>query len=185
MTNRVVAVLVLLALRVPAPALGQDAPPGAIRFESRMLSLGTSGGEFRRWHVMRAHIDEAHPERSEVDVEVDLKSLDTGIGERDRHLCGESFFDVEHFPIAVAKLRNVRLDDTGRFTVDVTLELHGRSATFPMTFSIEDRAARRIRGEVTLRRLDFDIGPQLGWRNTMGIQNDVQVTVEAVVPAGS
>ena len=53
-----------------------------------------------------------------------------------------------------------------------------------MTFSIEDRAARRIRSEVTLRRLDFDIGPQLGWRNTIGIQNDVQVTVEAVVPAG-
>ena len=101
---------------------------GAIRFESQMLCLGTSGGEFRRWRVMRARIDEAHPERSEVDVEIDLESLDTGIGERDRHLRGESFFDVEHFPVAVATLRNVRLDDPDRFTVDVTLELHGRSA---------------------------------------------------------
>ena len=147
MTNRVVAVLVLLALRVPAPALGQDAPPGAIRFESRMLSLGTSGGEFRRWHVMRAHIDEAHPERSEVDVEVDLNSLD-------HRRLGGAWPPVRrclHRLVTArspSRARNARLDDADRSTVDVTLELHGRTVTFPMTFIVEDRAARRIRGDV-------------------------------------
>ena len=150
-----------------------------------MLSLGTSDGEFDRWRITRAQIDETKPERSEIDVEIDLRSIDTGIEERDRHLRGETFFEVEHFPLAVARLRNVRLDDSGQFTVNVTLDLHGRSGIYPMTFTIEDRAARRIRGDVTLRRLDFDVGPQLGWHNPLGIKNDVQIEVEAVVPDAS
>jgi hypothetical protein len=36
-----------------------------------------------------------------------------------------------------------------------------------------------------VRRLDFDVGPQLGWRNPLGIENDVRVVVEAVVPGAS
>lgn len=81
-----------------------------IAFDCR-IRTGVVRGTFRRWRITRAHVDEAHPERSEVDVEVDLASLDTGISERDRHLRGESFLDVERYPTAVARLRNFRLDD--------------------------------------------------------------------------
>lgn len=184
----IVPLFVLAALLVaptPARAADPDTAPGTIAFESHMRTLGSSGGTFRRWRITHARIDEAHPERSEVDVEVDLASLDTGIGERDRHLRSESFLDVEHYPTAVARLRNFRLDDPNHATADVALDLHGRTAAFPMTFTVADRGARRIRGEATLRRLDFDVGPPLGWRNPMGILDDVQVSVETVVPSGS
>jgi polyisoprenoid-binding protein YceI len=185
MTVALLAVATLLLVEAPARAIAEEVAPGVIAFDCHIRTVGSSGGTFRRWCITRAHIDEAHPERSEVDVEVDLASLDTGIGERDRHLRGESFLDVEHYPTAVARLRNFRLDDPDHATADVTLDLHGRSATFPMTFAITDRGARRIHGEATLRRLDFDVGPQLGWRNPMGIVNDVQLSVETVVPPGS
>jgi polyisoprenoid-binding protein YceI len=185
MTVALLAVAALLLVETPARATEQAAAPGVIDFECRIRTVGSSGGTFRHWSITRAHIDEAHPERSEVDVEVDLASLDTGIGERDRHLRGESFLDVERYPTAVARLRNFRLDDPDHATADVTLDLHGRTATFPMTFTIADRGARRIHGEGTLHRLDFDVGPQMGWRNPMGIVNDVQVSIETVVPPAS
>jgi len=172
----------LLAAAAPQPAVAGD-NPGTIAFLATMKTLGESGGEFRRWRITRAVIDEAHPERSEVDVEVDLASVDTGIEERDIHLRGEKFFDVDRYPVAKATLRNARIEDASHFTVDVTLDLHGTTRTFPMRFAIADRDARKITSQIVIRRTDYGVGPEMGWWNPMNIKEDVSVSVAAVVPA--
>jgi polyisoprenoid-binding protein YceI len=171
-----------LALAGSVAAMADDRPPGTIRFSARMKTLGESGGEFTRWRMDHAVIDEAHPERSEVDVTIDLASLDTGIPERDRHLRDERFFDVERFPTASVTLRHVRLVDEEHFTADVTLTLHGTTQTFPMDFRIEDRAARRVTGEVRVSRTAYGVGPALGWWSPLQIQDGVSVTVDVTVP---
>src|SRR4029079_4544343 len=124
-----------------------EPPPGVIHFRGH-TAIGSSEGEFRRWHITDAVIDEEHPERSSVALVIDLTSLDTGNDTRDRHLRSADFFDVDHYPTATLRLSAVELEDSKHFAATVDLNLHGRSQSFPMRFAIVDRAARRIAGEI-------------------------------------
>jgi polyisoprenoid-binding protein YceI len=155
------------------------APPGAIRFRGR-VSLGPVDGEFVRWRVTRAVIDDQDPARTEVDVEIDVGSLDTDNRVRDRHLRSDDFFAVEQFPTATARLREVRPDGDG-FTARIELDLRGVTRTFPMRFAIADRAKRRVAGSVTLRRTDFGVGSERG--GLIRVDDEVEVEVDVVVPA--
>jgi polyisoprenoid-binding protein YceI len=177
----VVAIAVAVLLRGAASA-DDGVPPGVLRFRGHM-AVGPSEGLFRRWRISHAVIDEEHPERSEVELEVDLSSLDTGNDMRDRHLRSADFFDIEHYPTATVRVSGVAVEDPQHFTVTVTLNLHGRSQSFPVRFAIVDRSARRITAEITLRRSDFGIGPTNSFLNPLRVDDEVQVAVEAIVPS--
>jgi polyisoprenoid-binding protein YceI len=175
----IAAALGSLLCRTIAPA---DEPPlGAIRFRGH-FPLGAAEGEFRRWHITDALIDEDHPERSTVAVVVDLTSVDTGNDTRDRHLRGADFLDVERYPTATIRVSGIEMNDAQDFTASVQLDLHGRSKTFPMRFAVVDRAARRIAGRITLKRSDFGVGNSGSLFNPLHVDDDVQVMVETVVP---
>jgi polyisoprenoid-binding protein YceI len=162
-------------------AAADDSPPGSIRFRGH-VAIGPSEGEFRRWHITDAVIDEEHPERSSVTVVIDLASLDTGIDKRDRHLRSADFFDVDHYPTATVRLGDVEVEDAQHFTASVQLDLHGQSKTFPMRFEIVDLGTRRIAGEVTLKRSDFGVGATGSFLNPLHVDDDVQVMIETTVP---
>jgi polyisoprenoid-binding protein YceI len=156
-------------------------PPGHIRFTAGNL-VTTAHGEFRDWKVVRAEVDEAEPARSRIEVEISLASLDTGLGMRDDDLRGSDFFDVARFPTARVVLDGCTLDGEDAFRCNVTLELRGQHKTFPMRFQIEDRAARRIRGAVTLDRRDYGVGAASSRWNPLSIDDAVEVEVETTVP---
>jgi len=175
----------LIFLLLPGTAPGEEeAPPGAIRFEASNL-FSTAHGIFHRWHIDRVVVDEESPERSVVEVVVDLASVDTGIERRDAHLRTPDFFDVERYPTARVTLENFRLDERetpARLTADVTLDLHGEKRTFPMEFTVSDRAARLIESEVMLKRTDFGVGGPPRFWNPASVHDEVIVRVEATVP---
>jgi polyisoprenoid-binding protein YceI len=183
--RRGLTLVCLLALgMVDGSRADEDAPRDAILFSARNLIV-TAHGEFHRWRVRRASIDEDHPERSVVEVEVDLASVDTGIERRDEHLRTADFFDVERFPMALVTMEGFRLaegEGADRVAVDVTLDLHGVKRRFPMEFTIADRETRRISGEVTLRRTDFGIGGPVHRWNPLSVRDEVHVHVDATVP---
>jgi polyisoprenoid-binding protein YceI len=177
--------LVLTAVAVlqcgVAPA-ADEPPPGAIRFRGHM-ALGSSEGEFRRWQITDAVIDEENPEHSTVTLVIDLTSLDTGNDTRDRHLRSADFLDVDHYPTATVRLSAVEVEDSQHFAARVELDLHGRSQSFPMRFAIVDRAARRIAGEMSLKLSEFGVGATKGFFNPFRVDDEVHVMIEAVVPA--
>jgi len=165
-----------------AVALGvPDAAPGVIRFRGH-LPLGDSEGEFRRWEITRARIDDQHPDCSEVDVSIDLASLDTGNSMRDRHLKGPDFLDVEHYPTATVKLDTVLVEDADHFSARVQLELHGHTRDLVMHFFIADRAARRVTSDAVLKRTDFDVGGLGSFLNPLRVDDEVRIIVEVFVP---
>jgi polyisoprenoid-binding protein YceI len=181
-TRRIRAVALLLLTALLAQSSSSDeAPPGAIRFTARNL-VATAHGEFMRWRIERALVDEQRPERSVVEVVVELASVDTGIRRRDDHLRSADFFDVERHPTARATLENFQREDPEHFTADVMLDLHGVTKRFPMRFTITDREARGIEGRVTLSRTDFGVGgPERAW-NPFSVRDEVKIRVETTVP---
>jgi polyisoprenoid-binding protein YceI len=177
--------LSLLALVSPTRALDQsptralDQSPGTIRFTGYSI-FGAARGEFRSWKITHAVIDDRHPERSKVSLEIDMASLETRSWMRDMHLKSAHFFDVENYPTASVTLDQVELKDPRHFIAHVEIDVHGQSKTFPMWFKIADRSTRRITGEVTLRRSDFAVGPSSG--GPMFLDDNVLIAVDAVVP---
>ena len=167
----------------PAPVRAEDTAPGHIDFRGG-TAVGPSVGEFRRWQIRRAVIDEEHPARSEVVVVVDLASLDTANSMRDRHLRGEDFFAVDRYPVAEVRLHDFVLDDPTHFTAQVDLDPHGYRHTFPMQFTV-DRDTRPVVGDVTLLRSDYDIGPHGWFFNPLRVADEVAIHVDTVVPAAT
>ena len=182
-TSLVLVVTALAVLQCSVAPAAEDPPPGVIRFRGHTM-LGSSEGEFRRWHITDALIDEEHPERSRVAVVIDLTSLDTGNDTRDRHLRSADFLDVNRYPTATVHVSDVEVEDAQHFMASVQLDLHGQSKTFPMRFVV-DRSARRIAGQMSLKRSDFGVGANGGFFNPLRVDDEVQVMIEATAPASA
>lgn len=84
--------------------------------------------------------DPANPENSSVTVIAPSKSLDTGWGNRDRHLKTSDFFDVEKYPIVMFQSTRVRRNGKD-FLMDGELTMHG--VTKAMTIPLVLPAPRR------------------------------------------
>jgi polyisoprenoid-binding protein YceI len=160
-----------------------DASAGTIRFEARNLIM-KARGEFHVWRVASAVINWEKPAESVVEVVVDLASVDTGIERRDKHLRTADFFDVATYPGATAVLERFRQEDLthpAQWTADVTLDLHGETRSFPMTFTV-DREKGRAEGETTLLRTDYGVGDAVNRWNPASVRDEVKLQVDVAIP---
>lgn len=78
----------------------------AVDFSVKQMMLTTVRGRFHEVEGA-VHVDEDDPGNSYVEVDIDAASFDTGVRERDRHLLGEDFLDVENHPQITFRSRRV------------------------------------------------------------------------------
>jgi len=72
---------------------------------------------------------------TKIDASIDVSTVSTGDAQRDGHLKGAEFFDVEKFPTMTFKSTKVVPEGGGDFTVTGDLTLHG--VTQSVTFEVE------------------------------------------------
>jgi len=108
-----------------------DPAHSQIQFSAKHLGISTVRGTFESFE---GHIEEENGDVKEVTVEIDVASLNTGNAQRDGHLKGADFFDVEANPKATFRLTNFT-----RSGDDVTAEgeLTLRGVTAPITLTGE------------------------------------------------
>lgn len=184
--------------RLGAPALafvltagtlrGEDAAWRVTRGDVRVVCPMTVGGSFEaRTPSLTGGLalKSAHPPAFDGDLAVDLKTLDTGIGLRDRHL-REEYLEVgkgEGFERAV--LSNIRLGDVdpatyvGRTAFAAEFALHGSRRAIEGQAEIRrDGASVRVEAAFKVALADYGIAkPQyLG----VGVRDEVQVKVSLV-----
>ena len=184
MKNLLACGIVLGALVLLPLASASAAAPGEITFVAEN-KVATANGTFHSWKVTKAVINETDPGKSRVEIEVDLASIDTDSERRDKHLRNPDFFDVEKYPTAHIVIENAKLTGKDAFTVDVTMDLHGVKRTFPVSFRIDDREARKISAAFTLNRMDFAIGEPYSMLNPLSIDEEISVKVGATIPPAS
>ncbi|MDZ4379785.1 MAG: YceI family protein [Parvibaculum sp.] len=133
-TNRIAATAAALAF-LASPALAADTwkidtSHVYVGFEVNHLGFSTTYGRFNDVSGTIA-FDEENPEKSAVEVKIDPASVDTGHKERDEHIRGKDFFNVEAFPEMSFKSTSIELtgEETGTITGDLTM--HG--VTKPVT----------------------------------------------------
>ncbi len=87
----------------------------------------------------RLHLDEGDPGRSTAEVVIQVASLTTAQEQRDEHLRGADFFDVERYPTIT--FRSSAVEDLGDDRYRLTGDLTIRDVTRPITIDLEHTGA--------------------------------------------
>ena len=103
-------------------------------FTVRHLVISKVHGRFARW-AGNITLDEARPERSQVEVRVDAASIDTHEPQRDAHLRSADFFDTDKHPEIT--FQSTRIEKTGEDRHRMTGDLTIAGVTRPVLLEVE------------------------------------------------
>ena len=161
------ALLTIFSSTAGAADYKVDLSHAFIQFEISHLGYSTLAGRFNDFAGTFSW-DKASPEATAIEVTVKTASIDSNWAERDKHLRGEDFLEVEKFPTAVFKSTGYT-GDASAGKMEGTLTMHG--VTKPITLDV------KIIGEgddpwggyragftasTTLNRGDFGVSYDLG-----------------------
>ena len=109
-----------------------------IGFRVRHMMVSWTKGHFGAFSGT-VTLDDAHLERSRIDVTIDAASVETGLAPRDEHLRSADFLDVEHHPHITFRSTSVRKVGESAFSVLGDLAIRG--VVRPVTLEVEGLAA--------------------------------------------
>lgn len=134
-------------------------------------------------------LDEATLVNSKVNATIEVKSITTGVEERDTHLKGPDFFDATKYPvITFASTGFTKSSDT---SYSVTGNLTMRGVTKPVTLAVTasppfqhyGTIRRGIEATTSVNRQDFGVGVAawnvLAESGGLLIGNSVKITIDA------
>jgi polyisoprenoid-binding protein YceI len=138
-------------------------------------------GQFRSFPC-RLVFDPAALEQSLFDVNIDMKSVDSGDKDRDEILLSKDMFDVKQWPQAHFKTLKIekRGDNEYLAEAELTIRDQTRPIPFPFRLSIAEEQGKKtfhLQSELSINRLDFGVG-QGEWQETTWIANEVKVVVD-------
>jgi polyisoprenoid-binding protein YceI len=115
-------------------------------------------GAFRRFDV-RLAFDPRQPSGSRLEVSVATGSADMNSDDVTQTIKGPEWFDAGRYPEARFTSTDIVQEGPGRYAARGTLSLKGvqRRLTVPITWN-ESGDTANMRGQLTIRRTDFNIG---------------------------
>jgi polyisoprenoid-binding protein YceI len=120
--------------------------------------------KFEKFKVVKANFDPKKIEGGTATIEIDVTSLKTGEAKRDEHLATPDYLDTKKFATATVDIGNVKKVDDKNYTAEAKVKLHGVEKKVPVKFEVVDAKDDwiRIKGEQTIKRLDFKVGKKPG-----------------------
>jgi polyisoprenoid-binding protein YceI len=147
--------------------------------------IGTARGEFHKFSGTIV-VDPNQPERSSVNVKIQVASIDTQIRKRDDHLLSAEFFDAKQFPEITFRSRSVKRTGPDRGDIVGELTMHG--VTRPLTLHVKlatplasgapPEKSRWIVTADPIHRKDFGLMFSSSAEAVSGIGQDVTPTIE-------
>ncbi len=138
-----------------------DPTHSEVGFSIRHLMVSKVRGRFAGFAGSLVTAD--NPLASSVEATIDLASIDTGNDDRDAHVRGADFFDVEAHPTMTYRSTGVRGDG---FVVDGELTLRGVTKTVPLALEVHGFLAESPFGDT---RVGFTATAEID-RNEFGIE---------------
>jgi polyisoprenoid-binding protein YceI len=173
--------LVLLIFAPPAAAKSVefklDKAHSTVAFTARHLGISKVPGRFGSFAV-KAVGDDQTGHVSKVSVILDVSSINTGIGKRDKHLRATDFFDAKRFPKALFTSTNITIKGS-EAVVRGSLLIKGIEK--PVVFRGEFLGARRIDfGSGAKMRAGYSLNARIN-RKDFGLNFNRLVNGTAVV----
>lgn len=96
-----------------------------------------------------------------IEASVEVKTISTGIGKRDRDLMEEKYFNADKYPVVRLVSSSITgTDKQGTYHLTAALTIKGvtRTVTFPFTAVVSANGCQ-FTGKFTINRRDFNVGP--------------------------
>jgi polyisoprenoid-binding protein YceI len=169
------AVAPALAVNAAGAAASYSADPQQSRLEFVGVQAGADfKGSFRAFQAVVDFSPDALA-NSHIDVQVDLKSVDSMDKDRDTTIRGPDIFDVAHSPTAHYVTRSFSKTAAGYSAVGA-LTLRGVTKDVPIEFKFTPGAAgAKLEGTARLKRLEFGAG-QGDWKSTEWVADEVKIS---------
>lgn len=123
--------------------------------------------------------------RAEVDVSIDMKSVDTGYETFDGHIQGPDYFDTAQYPTATFKSTKVVFNGEAPTAIEGQLTIKG--VTLPVTLTVTSfkamlhpmlkRPAIGANATTTIKRSDFNAGKNAPY---VGDEVTLDIALEAI-----
>ena len=127
---------------------------------------------------------------SQISFEIKVKSIDTGLGKRDRHLRSADFFHASKFPLMTFISSSITRAEGDTFNVNGTLTIKDVSTelVLPLAFAgirenplAPDLEVAGFNGRLTLDRLAYNVGSGKYYKmGAVGKDVDILVTIEVL-----
>ncbi|GKU77639.1 YceI family protein [Paenibacillus sp. L3-i20] len=140
-----------------------DASHSAIDFSVRHMMISKVKGTF---HTFDAKVEADVNDLTSADISftINLNSVDTRNADRDAHLRGVDFFDVEKFPSLAFKAISIVKTGEGEYEIAGEVSLHGvtRTETFEVTYEGSGKdpwgnARAGFSAKSTIKRSDYGL----------------------------
>ena len=134
--------------------------------------------------------DPANLKDSKIAFEIKVKSIDTGIGKRDRHLRSADFLEESKYPLITFTSRSITEAGENMYNVSgiLTIKDVSRELVLPLRFEgvrenplAPELEVAGFNGRLTLDRLEFNVGDGKYYKmGAVGKDVDILVTIEAL-----
>ncbi len=126
----------LFTISVEAVQYKLDTAHSKVGFKVKHLVVSTVSGRFNKFEGT-FDFDEKTGQLKNVDVSIDVSSVDTNEPDRDKHLSAEDFFHAKKFPKMTFKSKKVTYRDKKPVQVVGELMLHGqkKDVTLDVTYN--------------------------------------------------
>jgi polyisoprenoid-binding protein YceI len=165
-------------IEVPAYVAGTwaiDPVHSDVGFAVRHLMISNIRGHFTRFEGRIVTAED--PLRSEVTADIDMSSVDTANPQRDEHLRGADFFEVDKYPTMSYRSTGIRPDGDG-FLVEGELTLKGVTLPVPLKLEINGFGADPFAS-------DPAVGARAGFTATAEIdRTDFGISYNGPIPGG-
>jgi polyisoprenoid-binding protein YceI len=156
-----------------------------VEFGVRHLMISTVKGRFRAV-AGTVSLPSGDPVKAQIDVTIDVASIDTGVAQRDDHLRSPDFFDAARFP--KLEFASRRVERTGTDTLRIVGDLTIRDVTREVPLQVHQLGTVRdpwggeragFTATARINRRDFG----LSWNQALEaggvlVGDDVAITLE-------
>ncbi len=111
---------------------------------------------------------------SKVELVVDVNSINTGNGMKNKHALSDDWFDVEKYPEITFRSSEFKENGTG-FLVHGIMTIHGVSKEITIPFQFTNNT---FISSFTINRTDFNVGTTKG----MSARASTELTIDIKVP---
>ncbi|QKF74337.1 YceI-like domain-containing periplasmic protein [Aliarcobacter faecis] len=179
MISKITSAMILTGGLLMATEYKVDNAHTNIGFTVKHMMITNVHGKFTSYDAI-IDFDESTKTFKKLVANIDTKSIDTGITDRDNHLRSDDFFASEKFPKMTFEMTSYKADgDEGKISGNLTI----RGITKPVTLDVEDisvlgsKVGFSLEGKIN--RQDFD----LKWNKAIelggvAVANEVKIKVD-------
>lgn len=147
----------------------------SLKFSFKQMGVSVEGS-FSRFNA-RLAFDSKMPQQGQVQVDVDLTSVDAGSAEATDEVHKPAWFDAGRFATASFSARQFIPSGPNRYTARGELTLKGRKQPVVIPFTVKPAANGHLwlEGKTQIRRLAFNIGTG-EWTDTGTVADEVDIS---------